>query len=329
MKIFGIGLTGYIGTVVAEKLQAQGHVLTGLARSEESAALLRSRGIEPVMGKLGDVKTIHEAAKRADAAVGLATGGFLTTALAEGVATNYIGTTSAILDAFEGTGKPYIQVNGTGFWIGNTKESPGIVISEDIEPHPPYFYAGNLPVFRMMRGAAQRQVRSVLVAPAQVYGREGGYIGPVARRFACARKHGAVYMLPPPACGAVTYVHVDDYADLLVLALASGEAGELFFAASDTVPSFDVARAVSRVCGLRGRVEVLGEARLAELEGPIGVNDCKSTLIASGEKARRVLGWQPRQAGLLEELSSLEGKVDIHKVYPGPTREAMARSIKI
>lgn len=36
MKLFVIGASGYIGSVVAERLLADGDVLTGLARSEES-----------------------------------------------------------------------------------------------------------------------------------------------------------------------------------------------------------------------------------------------------------------------------------------------------
>lgn len=329
MKIFGIGLSGYIGTVVSEKLQEKGHELTGLARSEESAEVLRARGITPVMGKMGDYDVINKAAKEADAAIGLATGGFMTTMLAPGASQNYLTTVTAILDAYAGTGKAYVQTNGTGFWNGNTKENPGIILTEELDPHPLYYYAGNLPVYHAMRNSAERGVRGVLVAPAQVYGREGSYIGPVARRFKCCREHGALYTLDPTLGGVVTYVHVDDLADLFILALEKGTPGNLYFGASDTVITHEMARAVSRVAGFKGRIDLLTEAKMIELCGPIAVGDFKSRLIASGEKARRELGWQPKQPGLLEHLASLEGKVDINEIYPGKARIATANKIKL
>lgn len=329
MKIFGIGLSGYIGTVVAEKLQEKGHELIGLARSEESAELLRSRGITPVMGKMGDYDVINKAAKEADGAIGLATGGVMTNMMAPGASNNYYLTVTAILDAFEGTGKPYVQTNGTGFWNGNTKENPGIILTEELDPHPLYYYAGNLPIYRAMRASGERGVRGVLVAPAQVYGREGSYIGPVARCFDCCRKYGAMYTLDPTLGGVVTYVHVDDLADLFVLAFEKGTPGNLYFGASDTVITHEMARAVSRVAGLKGRIDLATEEKLAELCGPIVVGQFKSKLIASGEKARRELGWQPSRPGLLEELASLEGKVDINEIYPGKTRQRAAEAAKL
>ena len=329
MKIFGIGLTGYIGSVVVEKLHAAGHSVRGLARSETAARELAGAGVEPVRGALGDVQAIGSAARAADAVLGFSTGGFLTSALAPGVADSYGSTVSCILDAPEGSGKPYMQISGTGFWFGNAWANPGLVLTEDIAPQPPYFYAANLAAHQALLQSAQRGVRSLIVAPGQVYGRDGGYIGPVARRFDCARKHGAVYALPPGQCGAITYVHVDDLADLIVLALNGAGAGEVFFAATDTVGTFELARAVSRVSGFGGRVDCLSEQQLAAVDGPIAVGDCKCTLLASSVKARQVLGWKPSQPGLLESLRQMEGRVDIASVYPQTKRQAMARTVRL
>lgn len=54
MKIFVTGATGYIGGSVATRLLADGHQVIGLARSDEAAASLEQRGIEPVRGTLND-----------------------------------------------------------------------------------------------------------------------------------------------------------------------------------------------------------------------------------------------------------------------------------
>ncbi len=48
MKVFLTGATGYIGTVVTEKLRDFGHQVIALARSEESARKLETAGAQPV-----------------------------------------------------------------------------------------------------------------------------------------------------------------------------------------------------------------------------------------------------------------------------------------
>ena len=329
MKVFGIGLTGYIGSVVVEKLQAAGHTVSGLARSDTAAKELAEVGVEPIRGVLGEVEVIGKAARAADAVLGFSTGGFLTSALAPGAADSYGNTVSCILDALEGSGKPYMQISGTGFWFGNAWASPGLVLTEDIPPQPPYFYAGLLAPHDAMLKAAQRGVRSLVVAPGQVYGRDGGYIGPVARRFDCARKNGAIYALPPGQCGAISYVDVDDLADLVLLALDQGKAGEIYFGTTDTVGTFELAQAVSRVCGFKGRVDCLSEQQLAAVDGPFAPGDFKVNLLASSVKARQALGWKPFQPGVLECLRQMEGRVDIASVYPEKKRQAMARTVRL
>lgn len=51
MKVFLTGATGYVGSVVAEKLVAKGHHVVGLARNEASEAKLRERKIGPLRGE--------------------------------------------------------------------------------------------------------------------------------------------------------------------------------------------------------------------------------------------------------------------------------------
>ena len=54
MKVFITGASGYIGGSVAAALMAAGHAVSGLARSDASAAALEKRGIAPVRGSLDD-----------------------------------------------------------------------------------------------------------------------------------------------------------------------------------------------------------------------------------------------------------------------------------
>jgi nucleoside-diphosphate-sugar epimerase len=52
MKVLLTGASGYIGSVVAEKLVAASHQVVGLARSSHTATLLRERGLESRPGDL-------------------------------------------------------------------------------------------------------------------------------------------------------------------------------------------------------------------------------------------------------------------------------------
>ena len=54
MKVFVTGATGYIGSSVAAALLTHGHVVIGLARSDEAAQKLKNSGVEPFRGDIRD-----------------------------------------------------------------------------------------------------------------------------------------------------------------------------------------------------------------------------------------------------------------------------------
>ena len=114
---------------------------------------------------------------------------------------------------------------------------------------PPYFYKHFQEITEKILSATD--VRTIMVAPGQLYGRRGGYIGPIARLFNGVRAHGVVHAVDYD--NAFTFVHVDDLADLYALVLQTPSARGLYFAATDTVPALEVARAVSAAAGLGGR----------------------------------------------------------------------------
>jgi nucleoside-diphosphate-sugar epimerase len=54
MRIFLTGPTGYIGSAVLEALVRAGHSVTGLVRDQSRARKLKKRGVEAVVGQLGE-----------------------------------------------------------------------------------------------------------------------------------------------------------------------------------------------------------------------------------------------------------------------------------
>jgi nucleoside-diphosphate-sugar epimerase len=73
MKVFVAGATGVVGWRAVRELVAAGHEVTGLARSDEKAALLTSLGATPARVDLFDAGGITAAVAGHDAVVNLAT----------------------------------------------------------------------------------------------------------------------------------------------------------------------------------------------------------------------------------------------------------------
>jgi nucleoside-diphosphate-sugar epimerase len=322
MRLFVIGGTGYIGSVVCERLLADGHTLRGLARSDESAAQLAGAGIEAVRGSMGDGAVIGAEAAAADGVVQIATGGFLSQALE--TVSEAVVTTDAILEALADTGKPYIVTGGTGAWMDTGLVNPERVVTEADPMTPPYFYVHLAEITKKI--LSTEEVRAILISPGQLYGRRGGYIGPIARMFNGARKHGVVHAVNYD--NAVTFVHVDDLADLYALALQTPSARGLYFAATDTVPVLQVAKAVSAAAGLGGQVEMVDYLTMRALNGRFCELDFFGNVRASSAKAREELGWRPNRPGVLEDLAELPKPLDLNSVYPEPKRQAAAARVR-
>ncbi|KAB8205714.1 hypothetical protein BDV34DRAFT_225114 [Aspergillus parasiticus] len=325
MKIFGIGFSGYVGQGIAAKLLADGHTLTGLARSETAAETLRGLGITPVIGSIADAPIIHSAAQDADAGLLLSTGGFLTEAKGKGQ--QYNNCIEAFMSAFEGTWKPIVALGGVGLWMG-IPEANGI-LNETITFSDNTFYAEMLPGMNSLENSATRGVRGMMVIPGNVYGRAGGYIGPLPRRFEDYRKNGVIHCLyPTDAVGSFT--HIDDLANAIALTLEQGKAGEKYIAVTDNVDILTMSRKVSQVCGLQGRLAFVDKETLEKRCGWVGPLDFECKLLASSDKIQHELGWLPKGRSVIEELQKLiDDKVDVDSIYPMKNRQATLTAIQL
>src|SRR5581483_3163570 len=100
MNVFITGAGGYIGGSVAAALVAQGHAVSGLARSDATAAALRERGVTPVRGTLEDADILMKAAQDADVTVNAASA-------------DNRGAAEALVKALAGSGKTLIHTSGS------------------------------------------------------------------------------------------------------------------------------------------------------------------------------------------------------------------------
>jgi nucleoside-diphosphate-sugar epimerase len=290
MKVFVTGGTGFIGSVVVEKLLAAGHQVSGLARSDEAAAKLEARGAEVVRGDLYSREVITQAAKQADAVMHIGASRGEDNAEADKSAAHII------LDALEGSGKPFIYTSGTLVY-GNTGEQ---IVDENTPLSPGVLMNARAQTEQEVIKAAERNIRTVVLRLPIVFGRGGGMVGFLMQS---AKQQGAAAYIGQ-GDNAWAFVHVDDAAESYLLALEKAPAGTLLnIASGESVPYKVVAEAASKAGGAEGRTVSLTLEQAVEAMGWFA-EAMTFTQHFSNSKAKEVLGWEPKAPLLLEELAA-------------------------
>jgi nucleoside-diphosphate-sugar epimerase len=288
MKIFLTGGTGYIGHSVSLALKKAGHDVTSLVRSDEKAQALMSRGIRAHKGDLLKPDTIAQGAREADGVIHTAATNDAKMPDADTAAVR------VVLRALQGTSKPFVYTSGV--WVmGNTL---GLIADESKPLDPAPVVAWRAELERELIEAAAHGIRTVIIRPAMVYGRGAGL---PAMLVQSARQHGAARYVGTGE-NHWPFVHVDDLAELYVLALEQAPAGSVYIGAhGDALRLRDVARAASVAAGKQGRVEAwaLEEARtsLGLLADALALDQ-----VVSGQKAKKALGWSPKGPFVLDDL---------------------------
>lgn len=286
MTVFVTGGTGYIGTAVVQALRAAGHEVHGLARSPGAAEKLRKAGVEVVHGALTDPVVLARAARAADAVIHLGATGDADQAEVDTAAVG------AMLNAVEGSGKRFVYTSG--IWVlGNTGEC---VADEDAPLDPTPIVAWRAEVEGTVREAAAWGIRPVAVRPAVVYGRGGGTPGTFV---AAARKKGVVRYVGD-GTQRWPFVHVDDLANLYVLALDAPAGTVLNAAAGPSLPVRDVAEAAAQAHGATVEPWPLEEAR--ERLGAYADALALDQQVSAGRAL--ALGWKPSRLSVLDDLRS-------------------------
>jgi nucleoside-diphosphate-sugar epimerase len=285
MRVFLTGGTGYIGTAVAERLRSAGHQISALARSDAAAARLSAAGIEPIRGDFAAPKSVAAGARAADGVISLAT---TYDPAIDGPAID------AILEALAGSNKPFIYTSG----IWSHGDTAGKVVDESSPPRPAPLVVWRQAVEDRVLAAARDKIRTIVIRPAIVYGRGGGI---PAGFVESARKEGAAQIVGTGE-NRWPFVHVDDLADLYLLAVENAPPGTLLLAVSGAAhPVREVAAAASRGAGANGRITAWPLEDARKKLGPYAdalVLDQQ----ASGKRAQQLLGWQPHRPDVLEDI---------------------------
>ncbi|WP_375490838.1 SDR family oxidoreductase [uncultured Jatrophihabitans sp.] len=290
MQVFVTGATGWIGSATVDELLAHGHAVTGLARSQESAAALADKGATALRGDLDDLDSLRRGARDAEAVVHLANkhdwGNPAESDRAERAAVE------TMLDELAGTDRAFLVANGlTGIVSGRP------VVETDASPEvgPTADRGGseNLTLDAVARGVRGIGLR---FAPS-VHG--AGDWGFLAFLAAAARERGVSGYVGD---GSTEWsaVHRTDAARLIRLGVEQAPAGvRLHAVAEQAITTRAIAEALGTALGLP--VASVDPAAADNHFGIVG-DFFAQTLTASSERTQQLLDWAPTGPGLVEDI---------------------------
>jgi nucleoside-diphosphate-sugar epimerase len=276
--------------VIARELLATGHSVGGLVRSNERAEAFASAGGTALLGSLRDLDVLRKGSDNANGiihtAFGLDFSKIVELAEEDRQAIEMFG------EVFAGSDRPIVVTSGIGL------VPPGETLTED-SPRAPVNPAFPRASEQTAFALATRGLRaSVVRLPRSTHG--------------LGERHGFVPMLTALARtkGVSAYVgngnnfwpsvHRLDAARVFCLAVERGAQNEAFHAvAEEAVPFRLIAEAIGRQVGVPAQSLTAEQAtaHFGNLAMFVAGNGP-----ATSEKTRAVLGWDPREIGLISDI---------------------------
>jgi nucleoside-diphosphate-sugar epimerase len=286
MKITLTGATGFIGSHVLAELQQHGHEVTTLVRKDADAETVAAKGATPVVADLYDRSAVLSALSDADGAIHTASPGDETSADLDSAVAD------AAIEAFDGTGKPYLHISGQ--WV----YGDSLAIDEQSPFNAPAFVSWREPIEKRVLDASG--MRGVVIVSGVAYGDGGGGI-PGLLLGSPRDDDGNLIMLGTGQQHWST-IHVADLADFFRRVLEDDSARGYYVIGDGLNPTVaEITEAAAAAAGAPGAVpgnDDEARARLGDYFAEVLLLD-QGTAAA---KARADLDWSPTHPGLVDEL---------------------------
>jgi len=287
MNVALTGATGFIGSHVLSDLHDHGHQVTALVRNDEQADVVAARGATPTVADLYDRTAVVSVLRDVDATIHTASPGDETSADLDSAVVD------AAIEAYAGSGKPYLHIGG--LWVHGDNTS----ITEESPLNPPALVAWKPAIARRVLDA--RDMRGVVIGPGVAYGDGAGI--PALLLGSPRDDAGNLIMLGTGQQHWST-VHVADLADFYRRVLESDSARGYYVIGDGVNPTVaEITEAAAVAAGAPGAVAGSDEEARARL----GDYFAEALLLDQGTdaaKARAELDWNPAHPQLVDEFRS-------------------------
>jgi nucleoside-diphosphate-sugar epimerase len=288
MNVALTGATGFIGSHVLAELEAHGHEVTTLVRGDADAEALAAKGATPVVVDLNDRPAVVSTLSDADGAIHTASPGNETSADLDSAVVD------AAIEAFRGTGKPYVHITGAWVYGANTH------ISEESPIDAPAMVSWKEPIAQ--RALDATDMRGVVIAPGVAYGDGGG--GVPGLLLGSPRDDGGNLIMLGEGHQHWVTVHVADLADFFRRALEDDSARGHYVVGDGLKPTVaELTEAAAVAAGAPGAVPGSDDEARARL----GDYFAEVLLLDQGTdaaRARAELDWSPSHPVLIDEFRS-------------------------
>jgi nucleoside-diphosphate-sugar epimerase len=286
MRVALTGATGFVGSHVLAELQEHGHEVTALVRDEDQAVMVAGRGAKAAIIDLYERPAVVRLLGEADGAVHTASPGDATSADLDSAMVD------AVIEAFDGTGKAYVQIGG--LWVYGNNSS----ITEESPYKAPAMVSWKEPIERRVLGV--RGMRGIVIVSATAYGDGGGGV-PGLVLASPQDDAGNLIMLGTGQQHWAT-VHVADLAGIFRRALERESSRGRYVVGNGVQATVaDITEAAAVAVSAHGAVpgsEEEARARLGDAFAEVLLLD-QSTNAA---RARTELDWHPTHPSLVDEL---------------------------
>jgi nucleoside-diphosphate-sugar epimerase len=286
MNVALTGATGFIGSHILTELREHGHEVTALVRDDAQADVIAARGAKPQVVDLYDRPAVAALLGGADGAIHTASPGDATSATLDAAVVD------AAIDAFAGTGKPYLHISGA--WVFGVNSS----ITDQSPFNAPALVSWREPIERRVLNA--KDMRGVVIVSGVAFGDGGGGIPGVL--LGSPRDEAGNLIMLGTGQQHWSTVHVANLADFFRRALESGSArGYYVVGNGENSTVADLTEAAAVAVGAPGAVpgsDDEARARLGDYFADVLLLDQAT----SATRARTELGWSPNHPGMADEF---------------------------